>query len=103
MRRLLVLVSAIMLVDTTFYAALTPLLPHYSEALDLSKAGAGVLTASFGAGTLVGALPAGVLAARFGVKPVVVVGLALLASTSLVFAFVLDVWVLDAARFLQGF
>jgi MFS family permease len=101
-RRLLLLVSAIMLVDTTFFTALTPLLPHYADTLGLSKAGAGILTASFGAGTLVGAIPAGMLAARVGPKPVVLLGLGLLAATSLVFGFGASVGVLDAARFIQG-
>jgi MFS family permease len=101
-RRLLVLVSAIMLVDTMFFAALTPLLPHYVEELGLSKAGAGVLTAAFGAGTLAGALPAGVFAARLGVKPTVLVGLGLLSATSLAFGFFENVVVLDVARFTQG-
>jgi MFS family permease len=102
MKRLVLLVSAIMLVDTTFFTALTPLLPHYADTLGLSKAGAGVLTASFGIGTLVGSIPAGMLAARVGPKPVVLLGLGLLASTSLAFGFGTSVWVLTAARFLQG-
>ena len=71
-----------MLVDTMFYAALTPLLPHYADTLGLTKTGAGILTAAFGIGTLVGSLPAGMLAARAGVKPVVLVGLGLLAASS---------------------
>ncbi|MDQ3823490.1 MAG: MFS transporter, partial [Actinomycetota bacterium] len=102
MRRLLVLVSAIMLVDTMFFAALTPLLPHYADELGLSKTGAGVLTAAFGVGTLVGAIPSGLLAARVGVKPTALTGLALLSATSLVFGFGENVLLLDAARFLQG-
>src|SRR5439155_609104 len=40
MCRLLFLVGAIVFVDTMFFAALTPLLPHYVETLDLSNAGA---------------------------------------------------------------
>ena len=102
MRRLLILVSAIMLVDTMFFAALTPLLPHYTDELGLSKTGAGILTAAFGLGTLVGALPSGLLAARVGVKPTALTGLGLLSATSLAFGFAESVWVLDAARFLQG-
>jgi hypothetical protein len=39
MRRLLVLVCAIVWVDTMLYAALTPLLPHFAHTLHLSKAG----------------------------------------------------------------
>ena len=102
-RRLLLLVSAIMLVDTLFYAALTPLLPHYADTLGLSKTGAGVLTAAFGVGTLAGSIPAGMLAARTGPKPVALLGLALLAATSLAFGFGDSIAILDAARFCQGF
>ncbi len=40
MRRLLLLVGAIVFVDTMFFAALTPLLPEYADDLGLSKAGA---------------------------------------------------------------
>src|SRR3989442_3291472 len=92
-----------MLVDTMFFAALTPLLPHYAATLGLSKTGAGILTAAFGIGTLVGSLPAGLLAARLGVKPVILLGLGLLCLTSLAFGFGSSVWMLDGARFLQGF
>ncbi len=41
MVRLLALVCAIVGVDTVFFSALTPLLPHYAAAAGLSKAGAG--------------------------------------------------------------
>jgi MFS family permease len=102
MRRLFLLVAAVVLVDTMFFAAVAPLLPHYSEELGLSKAAAGVLQAAYPAGTLVGALPGGWLAARVGVKPTVLLGLGILAVTSLVFAFADTVVVLDAARFAQG-
>ena len=49
-----------------------------------------------------GSLPAGWLAARVGVKPTVLLGLALLAVTSLVFGFAQSVLLLDIARFAQG-
>ena len=47
MRRLLILASAIIFLDVTFYAAITPLLPTYVDDLDLGKAEAGILTASY--------------------------------------------------------
>jgi MFS family permease len=102
MRRLLFLVGAIVLVDTMFFAALTPLLKHYVDDLDLGKAGAGLLQAMYPAGALVAGIPGGIAAARFGVKPTVLIGLTLLAITTVAFGFADSVWALDLARFLQG-
>ncbi len=102
MRRLLLLVGAIVFVDTMFFAALTPLLPQYAEELGLSKAGAGLLAASYALGALVGGIPGGMSAARFGVKPTVLVGLTGMAITTVTFGFADSIWLLDTARFLQG-
>jgi MFS family permease len=85
-----------------FFAAVAPLLPHFSDELGLSKTAAGVLTAAYPAGTFAGALPGGWLAARWGVKPTLLLGLFLLGVTSLAFAFADDIVLLDAARFVQG-
>jgi MFS family permease len=101
-RRLFLLIAAVVLVDTMFYAAITPLLPHYRDELGLSKSAAGLLSASYAAGTLVASLPAGWLAIRAGVKPTLVAGLSLLAASSLAFAFAHHVVLLDLARFVQG-
>ena len=102
MRRLFPLVAAVVLVDTMFYAAITPLLPHYVDDLGLSKSGAGVLSASYAAGTLAGSLPGGWLAARIGGRSTVLVGLGLMAASSFAFAFGGHVVVLDVARCVQG-
>jgi MFS family permease len=102
MRRLFWLVAAVVLVDTMFFAAVAPLLPHYTDELDLSKTGAGILTAAYPAGTFVGALPSGWLATRWGVKPTLLLGLTLIGLASLGFAFAGNVMVLDTARFIQG-
>jgi MFS family permease len=102
MRRLLILVCAIVWVDTMLYAALTPLLPHFTHTLHLSKAGAGVLVAADGAGALVGGLPGGAAAARLGPRRAVLGGLALMGLASLGFAFAHSFWPLALARFFQG-
>lgn len=102
MRRLLLLVCALVWLDTMLYAALTPLLPHFAHTLHLSKAGAGVLVASFAAGALVGGLPGGAAAARLGSRRAVLVGVALLGLSSLGFAFAHSFGALAGARFLQG-
>jgi MFS family permease len=102
MRRLLLLTGAIVLVDTAFFTALTPLLPHYVDKLDLSKAGAGVLQAMYPAGALLAAIPGGIAVARFGVKRTVLTGLTLLAVTTTIFGVANVAWLLDLARFVQG-
>ena len=58
MRKLLLLASIIVMVDTSFYAAITPLLPSLVDEYGLSKTGAGVLAAAFPIGTFMGGLPA---------------------------------------------
>src|SRR5712691_3467725 len=86
-----------------FYAALTPLLPHYAQELGLSKAGAGVLAGAYAVGALAGGIPSGILASRFGVKPTILFGLGGMIATTALFGFAHSEWLLDAARFLQGF
>ena len=103
MRRLLILVCAIVLVDTVLYAALVPLLPRYADEFDLSKGGAGVLVGAYAAGAFVGALPGGLAAARYGPRRAVLFGLGLLGAASLAFGFAGDPWTLGLARFVQGF
>jgi MFS family permease len=102
MRRLLLLVAALVWVDTMLYAALTPLLPHFAHSLHLSKAGAGVLVGAYAAGALVGGLPGGAAAVRLGAQRAVLVGLTLMGLASLGFAFAHGFGPLLAARFLQG-
>ena len=103
MRRLLLLIGAIVFVDSMFYVALTPLLPDYADRLDLSKTGAGILSASYAAGALLVALPCGMAAARWGVRPTVLLGLAGMTVTTFAFGLVDDIVLLDTARFVQGF
>ncbi len=102
MRRLLLLVGAIVFVDTMFFAALTPLLPEYAEEHDLSKAGAGFLSAAYPIGAFIGGIPGGIAAARLGVRPTLLGGLAGMAVTTFTFGIAEDIVLLDAARLLQG-
>jgi MFS family permease len=102
MRRLLAFVCVVVFVDTMFYAAITPLLPELSDRFELSKTGAGILAGAYAAGTFVGALPGGWLAARAGVRTTVLLGLGLMVAASVAFAFAEDIVVLDVARFAQG-
>jgi MFS family permease len=101
-RSLLLLTSTVVFVDTLFFAALTPLLPHYADTLDLGRGGAGVLAAAYPAGAFFGAIPSGVVAARLGVKPTVMIGLSLVGACTILFGLSDHAWQLDLARFAQG-
>jgi MFS family permease len=102
MRRLLVLVSAIVFVDAMLFGTLIPLIPGYVDEFDLSKLQAGLLVGAFGGGALAGGIPGGVLAGRLGPRRAVVAGLVMLAAASVGFALAGTPVVLGIARFLQG-
>ena len=103
MRRLLLLVSAIVAADTAFFTALTPLLPHYADRFGLSKAEAGLLVAAYAGGALIGAVPGGLAASRWGPKRGVMIGLTLMSLSSFGFAIAGNVWMLGVSRLFQGF
>ena len=103
LRLLFLVAGAIVFVDTMFYAAVVPLLPTLTRELHLSKASAGVLTAAYAAGTLVGSIPGGMLAASAGPRTTIYAGLFLMGASSLAFGLLDNVVLLDLARFVQGF
>jgi MFS family permease len=102
MRRLVLLASAMVFLDTTFFTVVAPLLPGYKHDLHLSTAQAGVLSAAYAAGTLVASLPAGYVASRFGPRRTSIAGLLALGVVTLAFGFLRSAYPLDAARFIQG-
>jgi MFS family permease len=101
-RRLLLFVCALVLVDTVFFTALTPLLPYYQHADGLSTSEAGLLVAAYPLGTLFGSLPGGLLTARLGARSVVLLGLGLMSVSALIFGRASVESVLYGARFVQG-
>ena len=101
-RRLVLVIGAVVFVDTMFYAAIAPLLPTLVHELHLSKLSAGVMTAGYPAGTLIGSLPGGIMAVRLGPKRTVYAGLLLLAGSTLAFGFLRSAGPLDVARFVEG-
>ena len=61
-----------------------------------------MLAAAYPAGTFVGALPGGWMAARLGVRPTVLLGLGLMVVSSVGFAFATASWCSTSSRFVQG-
>lgn len=101
-RQLLLVVSALIFLDVVFFTALSPILPHYRGALHLSKSDIGILSGAYALGSLVVALPAGLLASKFGPRKVVFCGLALLAVASTLFGGAGSLFILEGTRLLQG-
>ena len=102
MRRLVLLLSAIVAVDILFFTALVPLLPHFTARYDLSKGTAGVLMGMYAAGVLAASVPSGLAAARLGPRAAALAGVSLTSVASLAFGLAGDAWTLGAARLLQG-
>ena len=102
MTRLLVLVSLVVFADTMLFAAIIPLIPVFVDEYGLSKLQAGLLVGAYGAGAMIGGIPAGLLATRIGPRRTVMLGLVVLALASVSFAFAGSPTALGLTRFAQG-
>jgi MFS transporter, DHA1 family, solute carrier family 18 (vesicular amine transporter), member 1/2 len=101
-RRITIAVGLTMLVESTLYQAVVPLLPSYSERFDLSKTEAGIVLAAYPLPTPIIGLLAGLITPRVGGRRMALAGSVLLTISTLAFAFAPNVIVLDLARGLQG-
>ncbi|MDQ1306292.1 MAG: transporter [Actinomycetota bacterium] len=101
-KRLLVLVCAVLLMESFFSAVLTPLVPAYRNELGLTDGATGILVAAYAAGSLLLALPAGWFASRFNPRKAVIVGLLGVGVSSVLFGFAGQLAVLEVSRFLLG-
>src|SRR4029453_3918681 len=98
MRPLLLLVCLLVFVETMLYSALVPLLPGYAHEFGLSKTAAGLLVGAYAAGAVLGALPGGIAAARWGPRRALLFGLAIMGLASLAFGFAGNAGSLGLAR-----
>lgn len=101
-RAVVLLCGAVVLVDTVFYAVLSPLLAGYAEQAALDRSGVGLLVAAYPLGMAVGSVPAGMLASRRGPRLVLVTGALLTAATCVLFATATSGSALVGYRLLQG-
>ena len=91
-----------MLVESTLYQAVVPLLPSYSDQFHLSKAGAGLVLAAYPMPAPVIGLLAGYLTPRVGGRRMALTASCLLTVSTLAFAVAPTASVLIGARMLQG-
>lgn len=102
MRRLLAVVVLVTLFESTFFAALAPLLPALKDEFGFSKSAAGLLTSSYAIGVAIIAIPGGLVGARVGPKRVVMAGVIVLGLGSIAFGLADSYTQLVLARGLMG-
>ena len=101
-RRITIAVGLTMLVESTLYQAVVPLLPSYADRFHLSKAGAGLVLAAYPLPTPIIGLLSGLVTPRFGGRRMALAGSALLTVSTMAFALAPNVVVLDLARGAAG-
>lgn len=96
------LVRVLLLFESSLYAAVTPVLPHYARVLHASKPAVGLLAAAYTLGLLPGSVLGGWVATRFGVRRTTLAGLIAFAFAVAGFGFASDLVMLDLLRVVQG-
>jgi predicted MFS family arabinose efflux permease len=100
--RVVAVAACAFVLEAALYSAATPLLPHFTEQLELSRFGAGTLAGAYPAGQLLGAAVAGASIRRVGVRRVSAAGFVALTLSTLIFGAAQTALVLDLGRFCQG-
>lgn len=101
LRRLSVLIAA-SAIDMLGFAMVLPLLPFYALKLRATPEMIGLLIASFSIAQLAAAPLWGRVSDRYGRRPALLAGLLASAVAYVVFAFANSIWLLLAARLIQG-
>jgi DHA1 family multidrug resistance protein-like MFS transporter len=81
---------------------IAPILPEYAETFHVNYTLVGLVVAAFGIARMVLDLPAGFLAQRFNKKKLMLLGLILVSSSSIMAGFAQNYWMLLAARIIEG-
>ncbi len=100
-RRLLT-IFLIVFVGLLGFGLILPLLPYYAETFGASPTVVGLLTASYAAAQLIGAPVLGRLSDRYGRRPILLLSSMGTLISFVLFGFANSLWVLFAARILDG-
>ncbi len=99
---LLVLVCAVVLVDSVGYGVVVPIIPLYAEKLGVGDFAIGFLFAAYAIALFVAAIPFGILSDRLGRKPFVLFGMFAMAGAFVFYALANSYPMLVFARALDG-
>jgi MFS family permease len=88
--------------DLVAYSVAVPVLPDYAARFNAGPTLIGLLFASFGVSLLVLSMPMGAISDRIGRKRPMISGLALLAGSTIAFAYAESLPMLFGARLMQG-
>lgn len=99
---ILVLVVLVIFMDMTIYGLLIPVFPQYAPRLGVDEPVIGVIFGIYAAMLLLFSIPMGLLSDRMGRRPLIVVGMLLLALATALFGFSTTVTHLVVARTIQG-
>ena len=100
--RSIVVLSAASFFSMMGMSIVSPVIPDYALSFGVPFALAGLLISGFGLARLFVDLPAGMLSERFGARRFMLLGLAIIAISSLIAGFALNYTVLLVARVLEG-
>ncbi len=82
---------------------IAPILPYYAESFNVNYTLVGLVVAAFGIARMFIDLPAGFLAQRYNKKSLMLVGLILVSSSSIMAGLAQNYWILLFARIIEGF
>lgn len=99
---LLLLVCAVVLVDSVGYGVVVPVLPLYAKSLGIGDFANGFLFATYAIALFLSAIPFGILSDKYGRKPFVLFGMFAMAGSFVFYALAESYSMLVLARVLDG-
>ncbi|WP_301665390.1 MFS transporter [Methanoculleus frigidifontis] len=99
---ILLLVAGVIFIDMAVYSLVIPVLPSYIRLLGVDAGMLGVIFGMYPAMLFLFSIPMGLLSDRVGRRPVLIVGMVLLAASTALFGLAATVPALILARSIQG-
>lgn len=101
-QRIFFFVMVLIFTDTLLYGSIVPLIPVYTQQLQLNAVMMGVLFAAYSLGLLVFSIPLGIIAERYGYRKVFLAGMAGLTLATALYGFANSPEILFFCRLIQG-